>query len=255
MSAGRRLPSTPDGAHFLLPSLARRLVAESGVRPGELVLDLGAGTGVITAALLDAKARVVAVERDPKAVRRLQRRFGSAVRVISGDLREIPLPRRPYRVVANIPFGVTTALLRRLLDSPLQAADLVVADGVARALSAARPANPRTLRWATRYRLDRGRRLPAGCFRPPPSVDAAVLVVRRRPRDLMTSAAHRSAFHALLDAAYGRPDLPWELAVRGLVTRRQAARIAAERELAPGTPASRLSAVDWLAAARAMARD
>jgi 23S rRNA (adenine-N6)-dimethyltransferase len=258
VSAGRRLPpavparpSTPDGAHFLSRGPAARLVAEADIRAGELVFDLGAGSGVISAEIAAAGARVVAVERDPRLVRRLDRRFAgnSQVRVVHGDIRTIPLPRRPFRVVSNIPFGVTTELLRRLVGSSLRSADLVVADGVCTALSAARPGSARVLRWSVRYSFERGRRLPARCFHPPPSVDAATLVIRRRPQPLLDPAEWR-AFEALLDVGYRYADRPWERAVAELLTHRQAVRLAATRELALGVPVRRLSVQDWAAAAR-----
>jgi 16S rRNA A1518/A1519 N6-dimethyltransferase RsmA/KsgA/DIM1 with predicted DNA glycosylase/AP lyase activity len=245
--------STPDGAHFLSRGPAARLVAEADIRAGELVFDLGAGTGVISAEIASAGARVIAVERDPRLVRRLDRKFAgnSQVRVVHGDIRTIPLPRKPFRVVANIPFGVTTELLRRLVASSLRSADLIVADGVCTALTAVRPGSARVLRWSARYSFERGRRLPARCFHPPPSVDAATLVIRRRSQPLLDGADWR-AFEALLDLGYRQADRPWERAVAGLLTHRQAVRLAATRDMALGMPVRRLSVQDWVAAARVL---
>ena len=142
------------------------------MRPGELVLDLGAGHGAVTAALLDADARVVAVELDRRAAKLLQRRYPDA-RVVHADLLTVPLPRRPYRVVANLPFATTTATLRRLLDprGQLVRADLVLQRGAAIGWSRRR---------VRRFDLRLGRTIPAHRFVPPPSVDAAVLHVTRR---------------------------------------------------------------------------
>ena len=145
---------------------------DAAVRPGELVLDLGAGHGALTAALLDAGAHVVAVEVDPRAVAVLRRRF-DGVRVVEGDLLTVPLPRRPYRVVANLPFATTSATLRRLLDprGQLVRADLVLQRGAAIGWSQRR---------VRRFDLRLGPTIPAHRFMPPPSVDAAVLRVTRR---------------------------------------------------------------------------
>jgi 23S rRNA (adenine-N6)-dimethyltransferase len=136
------------------------------------VLDLGAGHGAVTAALLDAGADVVAVEIDQRAVDVLRRRFPDA-RVVEGDLVTVPLPRRPYRVVANLPFATTSAILRRLLDprGQLVAATLVLQRGAAIGWSQ---------RHVRRFDLRLGPTIPASRFRPMPSVDAAVLHVRRR---------------------------------------------------------------------------
>lgn len=250
MSGGQRTaPSTPvRGAHFLSRALAARLVAEADVDPDDLVFDLGAGHGAITEALARSGARTIAVERDPKLVRQLQRRFAATpqVRVVHGDLRAIPLPRKAFRVVANIPFGVTTELLGRLLVAGLESGDIVVADGVSRLLTATRPGRARVLRWSVDYEFRRGRHLPARCFRPAPSVDAATLLIRRRPRPLVTGR-ERQHFEQLLKSVGTQP---WDRAIRPYVTHRQAVRIAADRGLQLGRPATELSVHDWVAIAK-----
>jgi 23S rRNA (adenine-N6)-dimethyltransferase len=103
------------GFHELDRRWAERLVAMAGVEPGDLVLDVGAGTGAITAALLGAGAVVVAVELDRRRADILRGRFGDErVRVVRADVADLRLPRRPFSVVANPPFAITSALLRRL---------------------------------------------------------------------------------------------------------------------------------------------
>jgi 23S rRNA (adenine-N6)-dimethyltransferase len=174
------------GWHQLTPSWARRLVAESGARPGDLVLDVGAGTGALTAPLLAAGARVVAVELHPRRLDSLRERFdgerfdGGRIKIVRADASDLRLPRRPFRVVANPPFGITTALLRRLLapGSRLTAADLVVPTDVAHRWSAGRA--PGAGRWQRDYALHVGRRLPRNAFVPAAPMDCALLLVRRR---------------------------------------------------------------------------
>jgi 23S rRNA (adenine-N6)-dimethyltransferase len=213
-------------------------VRQSPVTPSDLVLDLGAGTGALTVPLARTGARVIAVERDERAARRLAGRVAGYpnVTIIAGDALTVPLPRRPYLVVANIPFGITTALLRRLLDSPLTAADLVVERGAGRLLTAARPGRAELLRWQATFRLTRGATLPAAAFRPPPSVDALVLRVRRRPQPPPAGLA------ALLRHAYRSAAAPI-----GRVVGRTAVRRAG---LDPRLPVAHLTADDWLSLAR-----
>lgn len=259
-TTARSSPSgaSPRGSHFLPSGLAARIVRDSDIHHDELVFDLGAGAGALTGPLARTGARVIAVERDDQLVRRLQRRFARAdsVRVVHGDIRQVPLPRRSFRVVANLPFGVTTAVLSRLLHggSGLAAADLVVADGVCRALAAPRPGNPRTLGWSVRWELTAGRRLPARCFSPPPSVDARLLVVRRRTTDLVTGEARR-AFDEMVAAAYRRPGERWADAAALLLSYRQLTRVARGRQLDRDASADRLTVEDWAALARIVAGD
>ena len=174
------------GQHFLAGGwLAAELVEQAGVGSGDLVVEIGAGTGVLTEALARRAGRVVAVECDPRLAERARGRlagFGN-VRVVTADALTLPVPRRPFRVVANLPFGSTAAILRRLLGDPrtrLERADLIVQEQAARRYAAGRPATPETIAWGAWYELRAGRRLGPSSFRPPPRVGAAVLVARRR---------------------------------------------------------------------------
>lgn len=183
---GRTPPPNHHGTHVLRrPEVAHRLVAASGVGPGDLVFDLGAGPGAITLALAHTGARVVAVERDPRLVRRLARRVEGRgdVRVVAGDLRRVPLPRRPYYVVANVPFSTSSHLLRRLLGDPtshLAGGELLVEWGFARRVTEPRTPGREVERWQRSFDLVLVARVPARCFSPVPAVDAAHLSITRR---------------------------------------------------------------------------
>lgn len=171
----------PWGWHALDDRWARLLVADAHIPPGALVLDVGAGTGALTGPLLDAGARVIAVEAHPARAAELRRRFGRAVVVVQADAADLRLPRRPYGIVASPPFAVTTPLLRRILQpgSRLVSADLVVQQQAARRWASANA--PGAARWSRQYTVGSGRPIPRNAFRPPPTVDARVLRIRRRP--------------------------------------------------------------------------
>jgi len=150
------------------------------VRRGDLVLDVGAGLGALTAPLVDRGARVVAIELHPRRAQALRDRFGHAVTVVQTDARDLRLPRRPYSVVANPPFTVTAALLRRVLQpgSRLVAAHLVLQDQAARRWSS--PGAPAHPRWSRTFVATTAFAVPRRAFRPPPQVDGRVLMIRRR---------------------------------------------------------------------------
>lgn len=193
--SGRGARRADLGQHFLVGGwLASELVEQAGVGAGDLVVEIGAGTGVLTEALARRAGRVLAVERDPRLAERARSRLAGYgnVRVLTADALELPLPRRPFRVLANPPFRATAAILPRLLGDPgsaLERADLVVQEQAARRYAARRPSNPETVEWGAWYELATGRRLGPDCFRPPPRVAAAVLVARRRRPPLVPIGA------------------------------------------------------------------
>jgi 23S rRNA (adenine-N6)-dimethyltransferase len=204
---GRGAHARPgSGRHFLRSArLAAEIVATAGVGPGDLVVEIGAGFGRLTAPLARTGARVVAVELDPGLAAALRRRFGRGpLTVVEADVLMLPAPLEPHRVVGNIPFGITTPILHRLLDdpgSPLQRADLIVQDGFARKRLSSRPSTLLALRWLPWWWLHAERHLPAACFDPPPAVDAALLTIRRRPQALL-AAADAAGYRALLETAF-----------------------------------------------------
>jgi 23S rRNA (adenine-N6)-dimethyltransferase len=200
---GARIASRrAHGRHFLRPRLAEALVEQAGIRPGEHVVDLGAGSGRLTRALCAAGASVTAVELDPELAAALRTRV--AATVVEGDALRVALPREPFRVLANVPFDQTTAILRRLLDepaAPLERADLVVQWEVARKRTAVWPATLLGVLWGPWWELTLVRRLPARCFEPAPAVDAGLIrIVRREPA--LVPIGERARFAAFVREAW-----------------------------------------------------
>jgi 23S rRNA (adenine-N6)-dimethyltransferase len=144
-------------------------VASTPVRAGDVVVDLGAGEGVLTASLALAGARVLAVELHPRRADQLRRRFaGTRVAVIEVDVGAFRWPGHPFRVVANPPYDGVNALVRRLLATrQLRSADLVVAEQAARGLARRHPG-----------RVELGIRVPRQAFRHRPPYDARVVRIR-----------------------------------------------------------------------------
>jgi 23S rRNA (adenine-N6)-dimethyltransferase len=145
------------------------------------VLDVGAGSGALTQPLVTAGARVLAIELHPRRAQELRDRFAHApVTVVRADAADLRLPRRPFRVVANPPFAMTAALLRRLVapGSLLVRADLVVPRHVAERWVSERA--PGHGRWRTTFAATVGMSVPRGAFRPPARASTAILQIRRR---------------------------------------------------------------------------
>ena len=177
------------GQNFLVDrSLIDRFVLGLDLGPADLVVELGAGCGSLTRPLAATGATVWAVESDPVWAERLRTTLGtgdlaSRVRVIPTDFRRLRLPKDPYRVVANPPFGLTTELLAMLLDRPERGptrADLILQREVARKHAVTPPSTLRTAGWAPWWEFELGPTIRRTSFRPQPSIDAAVLTIHKR---------------------------------------------------------------------------
>lgn len=169
-------------------------MAAAGIGREQLVLDLGAGSGRITAELAQAARRVIAVELDPYWAAHLRGRWPN-VDVVEGDAASVGLPREPFRVVANLPFDRTTTILRNLLDDPavpLLRADLVVEWSVAVKRALPWPSTQNGILWSAWYTSTVVRRLPRTAFVPMPSVAGGVLVLERRTRSLVPETSVQS---------------------------------------------------------------
>lgn len=109
--------------HFLRsPKLALVLIGHSNLKKRDLVVEIGAGSGVITSALSRRVARVIAVEPDAEAVAKLRGHLSKQgcenVEVVEKDFMDFELPSEPYKIFANPPFHLSSAILYKLIESP-----------------------------------------------------------------------------------------------------------------------------------------
>ncbi|MBD0395696.1 MAG: rRNA adenine N(6)-methyltransferase family protein, partial [Microcoleus sp. C1-bin4] len=102
------------------PGLVRRLVARSSIGPSDVVYEIGPGKGIITAELARAAERVVAIEKDPKLVRRLRKRFRGVenIEIIEQDFLQFSIRECDYKIFANIPYSITASIVRKILYVP-----------------------------------------------------------------------------------------------------------------------------------------
>jgi len=231
--AGRARGAWPHAQHFLRSSrLAADIVRSLDVRFNELVVEVGAGTGRLTAELAKHADRVVAIEIDPELCGMLRRRFPQ-IDVLEGDAVRVSLPQEPYRVVGNLPFNRTTAILRRFLDDPrvpLVRVDVIVEWEFARKRAAVWPSSVLGLVWSAWYELVVVRHLPRRAFEPAPSVDAALLRIMRRSAPLV-DPTESTEFSALVGAAFARGSV--RAVVPGRVLKRMAGRLGFDAGAAP----------------------
>ena len=249
MAVRRRPAREAPGQHFLRSKqLAADLVAEARLGPGDLVVEIGGGTGVLTQALCGTGARVIVVERDQALTAQLRARFGhvSAVEILQADAIEYDWPSEPFFVVANLPFARSGGILARLFHDPrvpLQRAHVVVQWEFAAKHAAVWPSTLRSTYWRSWHEVSIGRHLDRKTFAPPPSVDAAVLHLERRTKAQVPLELHEMYWRFLAGAfASSRPI---RMALRPTLSGLQLKRLAPALGFAPNARARELDAQQW----------
>jgi 16S rRNA (adenine1518-N6/adenine1519-N6)-dimethyltransferase len=176
------------GQHFLRPASVEKLVRVIAPGPGDVFLEIGPGRGALTLPLAARCARLVAVEIDGELARRLRAQAPANVEIVeqdalAADLRALAPPGS--RLVGNLPYYVSSPLLRRFLDLRGHVRDLhvMLQDEVARRV-ASPPGSKEYGILSVLYALytdaDLPARFPPGAFQPPPKVHSAVLRARFR---------------------------------------------------------------------------
>ena len=112
-------PKKKWGQNFLRNRGAVAKIVEAiDAQPGEVVLEIGPGEGVLTEKLVELANPVRAIEIDPDLAARLRARFGERLTLTNEDAVDAPLPDAPYRAVGNLPYNVGTPILRRVIADP-----------------------------------------------------------------------------------------------------------------------------------------
>jgi 23S rRNA (adenine-N6)-dimethyltransferase len=101
------------------PDFIKELVGHTSIKPRDLVLDIGAGSGAISSVLAGRAQEVIAIEFEPRMADKLRQNMERYpnVEVREGDFLDMPLPSGPYKVFANIPFHLSSPILRKLTEA------------------------------------------------------------------------------------------------------------------------------------------
>jgi len=233
-------PRKALGQHFVVdPNTVRRIARLAGVGPGDRVVEIGAGLGSLTLALLETGAEVTAIEVDPGLVAVLEQVAAPAgARVVAGDALRLEwdalLDGGPWTLVANLPYNVASPLVADLLDGvpaiqrmlvmvQREVGDRLVAGPGHRAHGAL---SVKVAYWASASIVGR---VPASVFLPPPDVASVLVAVERRPVPAVDPAeVAPEALFALVRAGFaGR---------RKMLRRSLAGRVPPEAFAAAGVP-------------------
>jgi 23S rRNA (adenine-N6)-dimethyltransferase len=251
LSPARHLPGRAELGQNLL--VDRTVVADivGLVRDGrDPLVEWAAGDGAVTCELARLGRPLEAVEIDARRITVLRRRVGPHVAITHGDILRHAPPAGPHDLVCNVPFHLTTPVLRRLLRLPhWGTAVLLTQWEVARKRAGVGGATQLTAQWWPWFEFRLVRRVPAAAFSPRPAVDGGLLAIRRRPRQLVPE---REPYQRWVRAVFTGPGrgLPAVLAAAGGPDVRTAAAWCRAECLGPRALPRDLTAEQWVGAYR-----
>ena len=203
------------GQNFLVePRILEKIVEAAGITEETNVLEIGPGIGTLTQYLAYAAGHVTAVEIDRALLAVLAETLSGwdNVEIISGDILKIDLPAilcgpAPWKIVANLPYYVTTPILMELLERDLPVTDITVMvqkEVADRMVSGPGTKDYGALSLAVQYRCipEIVFTVPPSCFLPRPNVESAVVHLRMREERI--EVADEKQLFALIKAAFGQ---------------------------------------------------
>ncbi len=239
------------GQHFLIDKESVDAIIESAeITPRDTVFEVGPGLGVMTDELAKTEAQIVAVETDHNLVELLRRRLPDNVKVEEADIMKFNLANLPadYKVVANVPYYITSPIIRLLMESqnpPVQSV-LLIQKEVAERI-AAKPGSMSILALSVQFYADVELvvDVPRDRFYPIPNVDSTVIKIVRKPQPAF--AADTNKLFRLIKAGYGekRKQLRNSLSGGLQLTTDQAAALIKTAGLTETARAQELSLEQW----------
>ena len=214
------------GQHFLVDEQAvRNIAAALALSPGEVVLEIGPGIGTLTQMLALTGAKVTAVELDRRFIDILAKTMSAYdnVRVVQGDILNLNIrdvmDAGRFHIAGNLPYYITTPIVMKFLEDKLPVSRMVfmVQKEVADRMAASPGSKDYgALSVAVQYHTipEKLFEVPSDSFLPPPAVDSAVILLRRREKPAVDIPSE-AAFFRLVRAAFAQRRKTLTNALRG----------------------------------------
>jgi len=212
LAAERLRPRKALSQNFLTdPAALDAIVAAAELVPGDRVVEVGPGLGVLTRRLLAEGASVLAVELDPRLAAYLRRELGEVpgFELIEADALSLHprdcFPGSEFKLVANIPYHITSPLLHAFLEGerpPQLTVILVQAEVAERVAAPIGRMSYLSIFVQNVTEAELVERVPAAAFEPAPDVDSAILRLRRRASPIISVGEGREPFYRIVQAGF-----------------------------------------------------
>jgi 23S rRNA (adenine-N6)-dimethyltransferase len=237
-----------SGQHLLNnKEVIKDIINIARISKGDLVLELGAGKGAITNDLSNRARKVLAVEYDQKFIKKLDQLELKNTVIIKQDILKISLPREPFIVVSNIPYAITTPIMKKLLNNPLsnfQRGVLLMEKGAAKRFTSNYVKDPYVIAWRMWFDIQYVKGISRKNFSPPPKVDSAMVKINRKANPIVPYSDYL-VFWGLVDYVLKDPQLSLDYALRGAFTVPQIKRLKRNLRLKNEIPVAELTEEQW----------
>lgn len=267
-------PKKALGQHFLTSQKALSDIVDAGdIHAADLVLEIGPGKGALTQKLVYLADKVIAIEKDVELIPLLQEKFQEAIQkerldilqrdILKFDPEILRFYEKPYKLIANIPYYITGAIIEQFLSASYQPSDMVlliqkeVADRIV-----ARDGKPFGKAQGKQSVLSIAvsvygkpkiiSKVPAGAFNPPPKVDSAVILIKDISREFFKDLDEKLFFN-VLKACFGKKRKQLLGSLKDIVGDRiKAAQILQQANVPENARPETLSKEDWKRIVRAI---
>lgn len=205
------------GQHFLISQKAIKSMVNSGeIKKGDTILEIGPGKGILTEEILKQADNVVAIEKDTELIPLLEEKFSEEIKskkliLIQGDILSIDIEnlkelKNPYKIIANIPYYITGAIIERFLsikNQPVSMILLMQKEVAERIVSRDKKESVLSIAVKAYGEAKLIEKVPRGAFSPAPKVDSAIIAIKNISKKFFNDISEKD-FFVFIKSIFGK---------------------------------------------------